>query len=223
MLILKLSLLRSTLRQVPLGPCLPTAKRLSRAGVPAASPSGVPGLRDSGARALRDSGAPGLRGAGTPARWHCGTCPPLASKHGHNPSMPFPRCQEWTCSVRLDAKSEHVRRIGHLERTCSALRAVTAGQNLHYRERPLDMSLGGGREHWTCPARPRAIAGSCRAATPGTQRAEARSGRSGATAGSPKEPAVEPNTPTPKLCHMFDKIVTRRSGPQRSSSVLWNP
>jgi hypothetical protein len=152
MLILKLSLLRSTLRQVPLGPCLPTAKRLSRAGVPAASDSGIPALRDAGTPGLRDSGTLALRHSGAPARWHSGTCPPLASKNGHNPSMPFARCQEWTCSVRLDTKSEHVHRIGHLEWTCSALRALTAGQNLHYRERPLDMPLGGGREHWTCPA-----------------------------------------------------------------------
>ena len=50
-----------------------------------------------------------------------------------------------------------------------------------------------------------------------------RSGRSGPAAGSPKEPATGPNTPTPKACHMFDKTVTRRSGPRRSSSVLWNP
>ena len=42
-------------------------------------------------------------------------------------------------------------------------------------------------------------------------------------AGSPKEPAIEPITPTPKSCHMFDKIVTRRSKPSGGSSVLWNP
>ena len=146
MRILKLSLLRSTLLQVPLGPCLPTAKRLSRAGVPAA--------RASGPRWPRHSGT--------------GTCPPLAAKNGHNPSMSIARCQEWTCSVRLDAKSEHVHRVRHLGRpspghalpwprrldiipACPSLDA----RNGHVPPRSPDqwtIFLNTERDQWTCPS-----------------------------------------------------------------------
>jgi len=79
MLVLKLSVLRSTLHRVPLGPCLPTAKWLSRAGVP--------------------------RGRLAHPR---GTCPPHAPAAGHSPDMPAPGAQEWTCPRGLAPKTGHV-------------------------------------------------------------------------------------------------------------------
>ena len=100
MLILKLSLLRSTLPWVPLAPCLPTAKQLSRAGVPPGHPRR--------------------------ARW---TCPPPTQANGHSPNMPTRQAQGWACPRGVGTKNGHVLRghrlqdslkTGHAPKDCPA-------------------------------------------------------------------------------------------------------
>lgn len=112
MLLLKLSLLRSTLHRVRLAPCLPTAKPLSRAGVPRGKPCSA-----RGGQALR-AGCAAWPGNGHALRarvrvqvreW---TCPPHGQAAENSPNMPAPWAREWTCPQGPRRRDGHAPRGG---------------------------------------------------------------------------------------------------------------
>ncbi len=204
-----------------------------------------------------------------PAKSDHRTCPPIPRTSGHNPAMPIPAADNWTCPRKPSLTTGHALRGPapvDIAPLCPFL-GQEIGHVLDYQVRRRDMSrLGPGS--WACPGLPKPATGYVRPWTwqPDMSRQQdaaklspekgsagtlepaqssgasldrgelqaaklsprkpcgrSLSGRSGSMAGSPKEPAIEPITPTPKACHMFDKIVTRRSRSSGSSSVLWKP
>lgn len=214
MLILKLSLLRSTLPWVPLAPCLPTAKQLSRAGVPPGHPRR--------------------------ARW---TCPPPAQATGHGPNMPTRQAQGWACPRGVGTKNGHVPRghrlqdslkTGHAPKDCPARVCMSSARPGQWTWSPYahpsglrpGMSPRVWREERACPPRVQAAGlwtGHVLTGQPANplnhfdgrlpQGADRRMMGAGPMSADQLRGTVEGTAPAgdfavPASCHTCDKVVT---------------